>query len=72
MRCPKCRSKVAVVDSVNTPNGETYRKRRCLNSYCGKIFYTMECEIEYEGKFKDEWNKFHRKTLEMKGETNEN
>ena len=60
MNCPKCNGKVLVVDTVNLPSNEIYRKRKC--SECGYSFYTAEFEVEYDQGFANEWNANHRDT----------
>lgn len=60
MTCPKCNStRIAIRDSVNnTEENETYRKRVCAD--CGRIFHTVEFEVEYNDRFKKEWHKYYR------------
>ena len=60
MNCPKCDDTVLVIDTVNLPSNEIYRKRKC--SECGHIFYTAEFEVEHNQDFIDEWNANHRDT----------
>lgn len=58
MRCPECKSKTKVLDNVNTPEGEVYRKRKC--DACNNIFFTIEFETDETESFKKEWNRFNR------------
>lgn len=58
MTCNICGGSLKVIDTVNTPRNEIYRKKRCDN--CGELIFTVEEEIEYD-YLRDEWNKYHRK-----------
>ena len=59
MNCTDCEGKTKVIDSsFNYVNNERYRKRLCTK--CGKKFYTIEKEIDYN-KIKYNYYKFHRK-----------
>lgn len=60
MVCPKCKGKVVIVDSVNTPEEEIYRRRKCIE--CGHNFYTVEFEVECNAKFEEEWAAYYRYT----------
>lgn len=57
MNCPKCGEKTKVIDLSTAPD-EKYRKRNCR--VCGHKFYTIEYEVEYDQRFKDEWVKYNR------------
>ena len=53
MKCPKCGGEVKLLESINTPSNEIYRKRKCKD--CKKIFYTIEFEVEDNKRFMDEY-----------------
>lgn len=62
MKCPCCDLEVVrVVDNVNTPDGDVYRKRKCKN--CDAIFYTKESIIEYNNKHRFIWNTWNRSAI---------
>lgn len=64
MNCPDCKGKTRVIDSsFNYVNNERYRKRLCTK--CGKKFYTIEKEIDYN-KIKYNYYKFHRHSTYLK------
>lgn len=44
MICPDCGGKIRVVDTLHSPNNETYRRRKCTE--CDYAFYTIEYEVE--------------------------
>lgn len=58
MTCPQCNGKVYVIDSVNAPEGDIYRKRKCRE--CGYLFYTVESEMEAMPSFVKKWSYYHR------------
>lgn len=58
MKCPRCEGKLRVIDSVNAPLNEIYRRRRCVA--CGHEFYTVEFEAIVDEKFKKYWSIYHR------------
>ncbi len=58
MNCPTCQKKTKVIDNVHTPEGETYRRRRC--DACAKDFYTVEFEVEADKTLRDIWRKYRR------------
>lgn len=64
MNCPICGGKTRVVDSsFNYVDNERYRKRLCTK--CGKKYYTIEKEIDYN-KIKYNYYKFHRHSTYLK------
>lgn len=56
MICTECGGDVMVTDSARKPDGEVYRRRKCKG--CGRIFYTIEFEVEKDEKFLVEWYKY--------------
>ena len=56
----ECNGKTAVIDTVKGED-EIYRKRKCLK--CGKIFYTVEFEVDSYDSIKENWNKYNRKKM---------
>ena len=60
LMCPECGcEKHKVVDAAhNTNTNEYYRKCRCAD--CGKQFFTVEFEVEYDEHMKNTWNKHYR------------
>lgn len=59
MNCPNCKVKSYVLDAVNnTVEHETYRKRKCRG--CGKVFFTLEFEVENDKPFMRKWFLNHR------------
>lgn len=59
MVCPKCKGKIYVTDSVhNKKENETYRLKKCIN--CSHTFFTVECEVIQNQRFKEDWFKNHR------------
>ena len=58
MKCSICAGKVRVIDNVNK-DSENYRKRKCDG--CGRIFYTIEFEVEQDDQFNKDWSMYHRK-----------
>lgn len=70
MNCPICGEKTRVVDSsFNYVDNERYRKRLCTK--CGKKFYTIEKEIDYN-KIKYNYYKFHRHSTYLKNKKDNN
>ena len=60
MKCPKCKGKLKVADSVHNPKeNETYRRKVCLD--CGLMFYTVEFPIEQNKRFEEEWAAYYRR-----------
>lgn len=60
MKCPKCKGKLKVADSVhNTQENETYRRKVCLD--CGFMFYTVEFPIEQTKRFEEDWAAYYRR-----------
>ena len=61
MNCEKCGSKdVKVLDVVHNNDAyEIYRKKQCKN--CGRMFYTMEFEVEDDAVFMESWYEHYRK-----------
>ena len=59
MTCPKCNKDTTVLDTVHSPDNETYRLRVC--KFCGHKFYTAEFEVEANKEFKKVWNRYYRK-----------
>lgn len=66
MKCPKCKGRVAVKDTVNVFWNEVYRQRKCLE--CGHVFYTAEFEVEPNAQFRKEWHLYHKKHKEVKSD----
>lgn len=70
MKCPECKSRVRVIDSVPIDeHNEVYRRRLCVE--CGHEFYTTEMIVEPTKRFKNEWaqNRYYNdKTTRMKKE----
>ena len=58
MKCPKCEARAQCIDTVQTRDNETYRKRKCLE--CGHIFYTAEYMVFPNEEFMKEWHSVHR------------
>lgn len=58
MKCPKCEGKAQCVDTVQTKDNETYRKRVCLE--CDHVFYTCEYMVFPNEEFMKEWRSAHR------------
>lgn len=58
MKCPKCEGKARNIDTVQTKDGETYRRRKCLD--CGRIFYTCEYVVTLDAEFMEKWRASHR------------
>jgi transcriptional regulator NrdR family protein len=58
MNCQKCGEKTLVKDCVHT-NEENYRRRMCGS--CGRVFYTIEFEVEQNEEFVRQWNNNYRK-----------
>lgn len=58
MICSECGGKVQCRDNANTDKNEVYRKRKCLG--CGRIFYTIEFEVDKDEAFMKEWRRFAR------------
>lgn len=55
MKCPVCKSRVRVTNSVPIDElNEVYRSRQCME--CGHKFYTAEMIVEPTTRFKSEWN----------------
>ena len=70
MNCPICGGKTRVIDSsFNYVDNERYRKRLCTK--CGKKFYTIENEIDYN-KIKYNYYKFHRHSTYLKNKKDNN
>lgn len=65
MKCPKCGGEIKLLESINTPSNEIYRKRKCKD--CKKIFYTIEFEVEDNKRFMDEYEVYAR-TIQSKNE----
>ena len=55
MTCPKCKSKVEILETVNVSWNEVYRRRHCLNPDCNHQFFTAEFEVEPNKRFRKEW-----------------
>lgn len=54
MLCPKCKSEVRTIDTLqHDKENEIFRKRQC--NKCKLIFYTVEFDIEETSRFKKEW-----------------
>jgi transcriptional regulator NrdR family protein len=60
MICPECGGKSNIVDQVNVPDGDVYRRHKC--KVCGVVFHTVEYPIIENDKFKNEWKKHYRKS----------
>lgn len=58
MKCPKCEGKAQCVDTVQTRDNETYRKKICLE--CDHVFYTCEYMVFPNEEFMKEWRSTHR------------
>ena len=61
MKCPKCEGKAQCIDTVQTRDNETYRKRKCLD--CGHVFYTCEYMVFPNEEFMNEWRSAHRQKI---------
>lgn len=56
LRCPECKSnKVVSVEEVRTAENEAYRRNRCIE--CGRMFYSLETEIEADKQMRYIWRK---------------
>ena len=57
MKCPTCNSSNNIThDFVTNPEtNEVYRRRDCKN--CGRVFFTVEFEVEVTEKLQEEWLK---------------
>lgn len=53
MTCPKCGGKCQTEETLDSPDNEVYRQKRCLN--CGHKFFTLEFTVEYDEVFQKEW-----------------
>ena len=53
MLCPKCKSKIVTINTVNSENNEVFRQRKC--TVCGYSFFTSEFEIEDNPQFRKEY-----------------
>lgn len=64
MKCPDCNVKYLVKDVRYDTDDEcmfdtiVYRRRQC--PVCGRIVYTMECEIEEDESFMKAWRRNSR------------
>ena len=52
MVCPRCNSKIRVVDTFQTCGNETYRRKKC--DACSYAFYTIEFEVDYSEELERE------------------
>ena len=64
MICSMCGGQVSVTDSANKPDGEVYRRRKCKG--CGRIFYTIEFEVEKTDQLMAEWYEYRYKDNNLK------
>lgn len=58
MKCPKCNGKVQVVETIQMPENQVARRRKCLE--CGRRFYTSEQIVKADLEILDEMAKYHR------------
>lgn len=54
MTCPDCGGKTRTVDTAQTQNNETYRRKKCLE--CGRLIFTIEYEVEPDEQYRKDWN----------------
>lgn len=54
MICPECGGKIKVMETAQTENNETYRRKKCLE--CGRLIFTAEYEVEPTEQFRTEWS----------------
>lgn len=59
--------KTTVIDLAAAPD-EKYRKRKCRA--CGNKFYTIEYEVEYDQRLRNEWVKYNRAYIRRRNESN--
>lgn len=58
--CTRCGGNSAVKDTrPNIHDKEVYRQRKCKS--CGRIFYTIEREIQASDQFMKRWYNHYRK-----------
>jgi transcriptional regulator NrdR family protein len=60
MKCPKCNSISAVLDSRPTESGTVRRRRKCMKNRCQTRFTTVEVQIPNNVKRRDADNPMKR------------
>lgn len=54
MNCSKCGGDTRVTDTnCNTDANERYRRRKC--KVCGKVMWSIEFEVEFDEKYREQW-----------------
>ena len=59
MKCPKCGHITQVTHLTTSGENEEYRRRRCR--WCGRVFFTIEFDIEENEQLRNEWPEMFKK-----------
>ena len=66
MNCSNCGGDTKVTDTNHHAGvNERYRRRKC--KVCGKIMWSIEFEVEFDDKYKEQWYESNK----MKREQNQ-
>ncbi len=59
MNCPNCDGDTHVTDTKYNGNAnERYRRHKCKG--CGHIMWTIEFEVEFDDRYRKQWNDCNR------------